>query len=305
MLSIIVPARNDATMTEKCVTAALYSVSKLKLACEFVLVDDASPPSENMVEAFQRCRAAGAPHQFKIIRSNKHRHYSGVFSIGLHFSVGELMFFLSNDMLVTPSFIQAELMVSALSPKIGVVRGTSNYTDSHPEHRVEPGVALQSYADIEMFSKNVLETNGFAYVEDKLLSGDAVLIRRSLVDKIGVLDLRFFGYYGDVDYGMRAHLAGFKLVCAKGAWLMHEGGGHIRRERELNRDPDFGEVNRRRMATVDAAYQQFREKWSMDLPPKYSPNFKLHYFELARANAQRVQLKYELPSQVLSDLEFF
>ena len=33
-----------------------------------------------------------------------------------------------------------------------------------------------------------------------------------------------FGYFGDIDYGVRAHLAGFKLVCAKGAWLFHETG---------------------------------------------------------------------------------
>jgi 2,4-dienoyl-CoA reductase-like NADH-dependent reductase (Old Yellow Enzyme family) len=42
-----------------------------------------------------------------------------------------------------------------------------------------------------------------------------------------VPDLRFFGYFGDVGFGLRAHLAGFKLVCAKGAWLWHRRAGHV------------------------------------------------------------------------------
>ena len=132
MLSIIVPARNDAAMTESCLKSAIYSVSKLKLACEFILIDDDAAASEKIPDVFRRCRAGGAPHQFKIIRSRKHQHYTGVFSIGLHFATKDLVFFLSNDMLVTPSFIEAQLMVSALSPQFGIVRGTSNYTDSHP-----------------------------------------------------------------------------------------------------------------------------------------------------------------------------
>ena len=38
----------------------------------------------------------------------------------------------------------------------------------------------------------------------------------------------------------RAHLAGFKLVCAKGAWLFHSGRGHI--VAEVNRSGAAGEA---------------------------------------------------------------
>src|SRR2546430_3870737 len=128
-------------------------------------------------------------------------------------------------MIVTPSFIQAILLVSSLSREFGIIRGTSNYTDSHPEHLVEPKEPLKTFQEIDNFSRSVFSANSCRYVEDQVLSGDAILLKRSLIERIGVLDLRFFGYFGVVDYGVRGPLAGLCLGRAKGAWLFSEGSG--------------------------------------------------------------------------------
>jgi hypothetical protein len=155
---------------------------------------------------------------------------------------------------------------------------------------------VSSYAEVLAFSREVARKNGNNFTEDRLLSGDAVLIQRALVNKIGVMDLRFFGYFGDVDYGMRAHLAGFKLVCAKGAWLLHQSGGHVRREIELNRERDFAAARARRMALVQAAYGEFRDKWSNQLPEQYDGSKPVHYFDLAEEKRDRVAVRYDLPA---------
>ena len=246
----------------------LYSVSRLKLKCEFILVDDASAESEHILDAFRQHRANARGHETKIIRSRKHQHYSGVFSIGLHFATRDVVFFISNDMMVTPTFIQALLLVSSLSRDFGIVRGTSNYTDSHPEHRVEPKERPKDFREVDNFSRSVFNANGCGYVEDRMLSGDAILLKRELIDRIGVLDLRFFGYFGDIDYGMRAHLAGFKLVCAKGAWLFHEGSGHVKNEM-ARQSITLEQARDRRMALVEKAYAEFRQKWDPTLPYRH------------------------------------
>src|SRR5207237_9584249 len=129
-----------------------------------------------------------------------------------------------------PSLLQAFLLVSSLSRSFCLVRGASNYVDSHLEHCVEPKDRPKHFRDVDEFARGVFNSAGRSFVEDRLLSGDAILLKLELVDRIGVLDLRFFGYFGDIDYGMRAHLAGFKLVCAKGAWLFQEGSGHVKQE---------------------------------------------------------------------------
>jgi hypothetical protein len=304
MPSIIVPARNNPESTAGCLASLLFAVNRLGLNCEFVLVDDASAPDERILEVFQQHRVAAVGHQTKIIRSGKHQHYSGVFSIGLHHSTRDVIFFISNDMVVTTSFIQAQLLVSSLSREFGIVRGTSNYVDSHPEHIVEPKENLRNLPEIDAFSRGVFSSNGCRYVEDELLSGDAILVKRALVERIGVLDLRFFGYFGDIDYGMRAQLAGFKLVCAKGAWLFHEGSGHVKRDR-VKHGLTFEQARDGRYALVETAYQEFRKKWHLATPEVWSVNVgsDLRFMELARSRAGSVPLNYEFPASALDDLE--
>jgi GT2 family glycosyltransferase len=303
--SVIIPARNGFEATSICLGTVLYSMSRLNLNCEFILVDDASAESEHILDAFRQHRANARGHETKIIRSRKHQHYTGVFSIGLHFAKRDVVFFISNDMMVTPTFIQDLLLVSSLSRDFGIVRGTSNYTDSHPEHRVEPKERPKEYRDVDNFSRSVFNSIGCGYVEDRILSGDAILLKRELIDRIGVLDLRFFGYFGDIDYGMRAHLAGFKLICAKGAWLFHEGGGHVKNEM-ARQSINLEQARDRRMALVEKAYAEFRQKWDPTLPSTWSVGehtVTVDFVHVARSNAQRVALKYPFPDSVLNDIE--
>jgi GT2 family glycosyltransferase len=303
LLSIIVPARNNRVVTTVCLGSILSALNRLQLKAEFILIDDASEPDEGILDVFRAHRNNAVGHACKIVRSNKWQHYTGVFSIGLSQATRDLIYFISNDMVVTPSFIEAQLMVSALSREFGIVRGTSNHADSHPEHTLPPAEDVSSYPGIDAFSQNVFRANGAKFAEDRLLSGDAILIKRALVERIGVLDLRFFGFFGDVDYGMRAHLAGFKLVCAKGAWLFHGGSGHVKREVE-KLAATWEQRNAARMQLVDAAYQEFRKKWNIPYPQTYTNVRAIRYFETARANAGAVPLKYELPSATMEDLEF-
>ncbi len=299
MLSIIIPARNGAADTSACLASVGHSLAALHLDCELVLIDDASESEEKLLDIFRQHRSGALVSRSIIVRSARHQHYTGVFSIGLHLAKGDNVMFISNDTLVTPSFLTALLGVSALSADIGIVRGTSNYVDSHPEHIVAAPDDLKGYTDVENFSRTVLERNGFAHVEDRELSGDAVLIKRSVLDRIGVMDLRFFGYFGDIDYGLRAHNAGFKLVCAKGGWLFHRGAGHIKADKA-----GINAAVAHRMALVENAYQAFREKWDPSLPDTYAELKSRDFFEVARRNAKRVALKYELPEAALDGLQF-
>jgi GT2 family glycosyltransferase len=294
---VIVPARNNAATTAMCIRSALRALDALKLSGEFVLIDDASDPAEAILPLFQQFRADTPHHAFSIARAKTRLHYTGVFTLGLQLARRENVFFLSNDMIITPSFFLAVLGVAALAGDFGIVRGTSNFADSHPEHTVKPPQELRELAAVEAFSSASFAANGLRFVEDRVLSGDAVLIKRSVIDRIGGLDLDFFGYFGDVDYGLRAHLAGFKLVCAKGAWLLHEGAGHVKAEAKATRkDPAL--LHQERMQLVETAYQVFRRKWDSTLPPTYAALGSLDLFAMAERNAGTVPLKYDAPASL-------
>lgn len=270
MLSILVPARNGRAMTEECLRTILSSLRVLRLEdrAEFILMDDNSDPALGIADAFRDFRAQTAA-PVSIFRFKTWQHYTGVFAYGLSRARGSNVLFVSNDMRMTPGFLRTVIAVSALDASIGIVRGTSENCDSHPEHDRAPDRPLLDYDDEVAFAERVAAAEGLRYVEDRLLSGDAVLVRRALIDRIGVMDRQFFGYMGDPDYGLRAQRAGFRLVCAKGAWLVHTRAGHVKEEARA-RGIEFKVAMSERMHLVATAYLKFREKWDKSLPPAYT-----------------------------------
>ena len=295
MISIILPARNNAVATRDCLLSLAHSLRDLNLKTELILIDDASEPREGLIELFQAFQMRAPEHKRIVLRAKRHLHYTGVFSVGLHLATLENAFFLSNDMLITPHFLLAVLAVSALSRDFGVVRGTSNYADSHPEHTVPAPDGLQTYADVLNFSKAMFEKNGLSFSQDSILSGDAILIKRAVLERVGVMDMQFFGYFGDVDFGLRCHLAGFKLVCAKGAWLRHEGAGHLKTEAGKG-IVSFAAAHEARMRLVKEAYQLFRKKWGPTLPERFDDLDITQLFSIAESNVARIDLEYQLPA---------
>jgi GT2 family glycosyltransferase len=298
MISFVMPARNAQEWTHRALISLARSVEVLgwKANVHVHLLDDASDPALGIMDIFKQFRQlSGLPTT--IVRFHNNQHYSRVLSAALSLATGEKVFFLSNDMVFTPEFFKTLHDVSNLDPAIGIVRGTSTYTDSHPEHTVTPPFQLRTLDDVVNFSRYVFSYWQMHFVEDKLLSGDAVLFNRKLIDKIGVVDTRYFGYFGDVDYGLRAIRAGFKLVCAKGAWIFHEGGGYVR-DTAIRTHADPAQLHAKRMMTVQQAYDQFRNKWDPNLPAKCQDLPGLDVPDLKRM--EPVDLHQYLPPLVLT-----
>ncbi len=64
--------------------------------------------------------------------------------------------------------------------------------------------------------------------ETDFISGCAMLIKREVLEKIGLLDKRYFLYLEDNDFCQRAKKAGFKLVYVPQAKLWHANAGSSR-----------------------------------------------------------------------------
>ena len=263
---MVVPARDSAALTRLCLGSLIFTLRSFPGSAEVLLIDDHSS-DDNLCRIFEDFRSKVA-WPVRIFRLTQRGHYTGVFNVALARSLGERIFFLSNDMQVTPFFLNALLGVLGLADDIACVRGTSQYTDSFPEHRVVPPFPQRGYEDILAFSAYVSAHHGLAYVEDCLFSGDAVLLRASAVARLGGFDPQFFGYYSDFDYGLRAQRAGYRLVCAKGAWLHHEGAGHVKDEC-ARQQLSWESVLAHRSQLIQADYDRFRAKWDPDLPARH------------------------------------
>jgi GT2 family glycosyltransferase len=298
MLSLIIPARNSADLTALCLSSVAYTITALNIPAQILLIDNNSSPADGIQQVFSDFLAAHT--HARVLRLTRDLHYTAAFAIGLQHSAYQNILFVSNDMMITPSYVATLLAVSALRDDYGIIRGTSAHTDALPEHTVVAPVPLSSYETILRFSEMMATVNGLKHGEDAVLTGDSVLIKRAVIDAIGVLDTRFYGYFGDIDYGLRAHLAGFKLVCAKGAWLHHEGAGYLKGQ---NRD-DLSEPHRNRMKLVQEAYGRFRQKWDLSLPELYNDLGTLKLFGMAEQNAHKITLNCSLDPDVLQHVQY-
>lgn len=258
-LSVIMPARSGFQITQNCLASLFMRFSGGKRR-QFILIDDDSEPKHRIQDMFTGFASKMQGHDVEIVRTGRWEHYTGVLRIGLERATRDYILFISNDMVLTQPFLDGVWEAMRDNPDAGIVRGTSRYTDSHPEYRIVPPLPHKSMADVVAFAEYVKVANAGEVVEDELLSGDCVLIRREMVQDIGLPDTQFFGYFGDPDYGLRAQIAGWKLLCAKSAWLHHEGGGHIIEECRGGVDPE-NHAHVRRMALVHAAYEKFKAKW--------------------------------------------
>jgi GT2 family glycosyltransferase len=56
-------------------------------------------------------------------------------------------------------------------------------------------------------------------------SGGAMLVRRSVIADVGLFDPIFFAYHEDVDFALRARIAGYRCLYVPQAIVHHKGGG--------------------------------------------------------------------------------
>jgi hypothetical protein len=285
MLTVAVLFRNMGRMTPDCVQILADSMRTLYLdrtQAEVIFVDDASDPGQEVVPMLMQLRQA-FPVLVRILRFKTRQHYTRGLAHVLSAAKGHVLF-VSHDMLVPRAYIRGVLEVAAMDDAFGIVRGVSTYVDVFPQHIVEPPGGVGNVNQLNSFADFVAQRWGLACVEDEFLTGDSMLIKRSVIEKIGVFDSKFFGYYGDIDYGLRAQRAGFKLVCAKGAWLFHQGAGFYQNESQRTGKP-YEQIHAARMKVVEAAYQVFREKWSSasPIPADYRGTAEMQFAKLRAA----------------------
>ena len=270
LLSILVLARNTLPSTTRCLASLLDTVTALNMdraAVEFVLVDDHSDTGE-IVDLFRQVRAAAAPTDVKIVRFTSHRHYTYGVAIGLSVATGRNVLFVSHDMIVPPACVATMLALVASDARIGLIRPVSGHMDLAPDQELmfPPELRFASAADCAAYARFVARYHGLAVGAPPLFIGDAFLVTRGALDTIGVFDTRFYGFMGDIDFGVRARRSGIRCVTAHGAWLYHPGSGLRKQVAETAGAAVEQALARRFESEAAVAWRLFREKWDLSLP---------------------------------------
>lgn len=130
------------------------------------------------------------------------------------------IFLLNNDTVLPPNALFWLRIGLYENEEVGATGSMSNYVsnDQMIEEQFQTPEEVLEYA----LRTNVLQEN--PYTEKKYLVGFALLLKRTALDQVGLLDERFTpGNAEDVDICLRLRIAGYKNLLCKNSVILHFG----------------------------------------------------------------------------------
>lgn len=152
--------------------------------------------------------------------------YAGNNNVGIRRALemgAEWICVLNEDVVLDPACL-AELVAAGDSDaRIGVV-GPLVYHYDEPGVIQSAGGGLTRWWEGFHWGQNEEDRGQFPGVRDvQWISGCAIAVRRAVIEQVGVIDERFFIYWEETEWCVRAGRAGWRLVLAGSARAWHKG----------------------------------------------------------------------------------
>lgn len=225
-VSIIILTWNNVRYNIECLRSIFdYSVYP---NLEVIVVDNAS--TDGTPEFLQRF--ASGSRNVQLILNQENLGFAAGMNKGIAQATGEYIVILNNDTLVTPGWLSGMMRYLDIE-SVGAVGSMTNQIAN--EAKVDAGYDV------------IAEMNEFALLRSKQYAGESfdikvlalfcTMMRRAVIDEIGMLDEQFkVGMFEDDDYSLRLHQAGYRTVCAKDVFIHHYGMGGFK---QLSEDEYF------------------------------------------------------------------
>lgn len=157
----------------------------------------------------------------EFLKSEENLGFAGGCNLGIKRSLetglANYLLLLNNDTIVSENLLGSLLEVAQQDEWIGII-GAVNFYYSSPDKIHMAGHRFLWWLGIQ---GRVLNVNA-KFKELQSVSACCMLIKKIVLEKIGLLDERFFIYYEDSDFCLRARRAGFKVAVAKEAKVWHK-----------------------------------------------------------------------------------
>jgi FkbM family methyltransferase len=214
LTSIIILTYNQLVFTRRCLDSIRRYTDE---PYELIVVDNAS--TDGTVDYL------GSLPGVQLIRNAENRGFPAAANQGIQVATGRQVLLLNNDTVVTTGWLRRLLQALAASEQVGLAGPCSNFV-SGPQ---QVAVSYDDLDGLEGFAWDWGQTNAGQRIDVDRLVGFCLLIRREVVDKVGLLDEQFgIGCFEDDDYCRRALQAGYRAVIARDAFVHHFGGQTFR-----------------------------------------------------------------------------
>jgi GT2 family glycosyltransferase len=200
--------------------ACLASLERVPYANHHIIVlDNAS--TDGSVEAIR-----SAFSEVEIISLSDNRGYAGNNNVGIAAALGreaDWVFVLNEDTILDPVCLEELIRVGESDPRIGVV-GPMVYHYDEPTVIQSAGGRLGRNWESQHIAQNEPDTEQFTSPRAvEWISGCAILVRRAAIEQVGMIDERFFYYWEETEWCLRATRAGWRILHVPRAKLWHKG----------------------------------------------------------------------------------
>lgn len=235
--SIVIATYNKLEYTQQCIESIRsYTAAG---TYEIIVVDNAS--TDGSVDWLR------AQPDIRLIANDHNEGFPRACNQGIQIAHGDILL-LNNDTVVTSNWLnnmRVALYSSDLVGAVGCVTNSAAYYQAVP-------VDHSTLEEMQAFAASMNHSNSELWEERLKLIGFCMLVRKSIIDRIGGLDERFSpGNYEDDDYSLRIRLAGYRLILCKDTFIHHFGSTSFRENKSYAK---LMQTNR----------QKFMDKWGFD-----------------------------------------
>ena len=222
-LSIIIVSWNTSGELQNCLRTVVETATD---SVEIILVDNAS--SDDSVAMVKKDFPA-----VRVIENDANYGFGKASNQGIAISRGRYVLLLNPDSEVIPGALRELVRFGDANPDVGIFGLKVLNSDGSLQYSCRRFPTFMAGIFRNSILRHFLPKN--PYVKDYLMadlehtsacevdwvSGCAMVLRRELLEDIGVMDERFFMYCEDVDMGYRAKQNGWKVMYFPGAVVVH------------------------------------------------------------------------------------
>jgi GT2 family glycosyltransferase len=198
----------------------LDCVASLRALCtdfECLVVDNAS--SDGSIEKLQALDS-----EVRIIRNPANYGFAKANNVGIRNASGSYIVLLNSDTVVTSGWLYELIKCVETDSRIGIATPKLLRLDG----RLDSTGHVFRFEDVEATNRGEDEPDMKQYdKQTELLTCDfrCALIKRDVINQIGLLDNRIFFYHEDIDFCLRAKIAGWRTVYCPSSIVYHHRGG--------------------------------------------------------------------------------
>lgn len=214
LVSIIILQYNNSQDTIGC----LNSVGKLTFSnYKIIVVDNASTPEHlNNIKTYFENQWTETK-TYELILSGSNLGYSGGNNLGIKHALEkgtDYILVLNADTTIEKDALTKLVEVGESNPKIGILGPAIDEGDK----KVYGGKIAWLKTELK---HNPGSASGYWLPTVSYIIGAAMLIKKEVLEKKGLLDKRYFLYFEDADYCIRARKAGYELALVPNALVAH------------------------------------------------------------------------------------